>query len=213
MTSILLTGFGPFPGAPFNPTGPLVEVLAARRYPGIGEARLSAHVFTTAYEAVDRDLPPLMASLRPDIVLMFGLAQRSRHLRIEARARNSVTSVVPDARGCVPLSSAITPGAAESLPLSNPAHRLAMAARAAGVPAVVSHDAGRYLCNYLCWRVCETAARDKVPRLFAFVHVPRVARMTSPKGRLPRRPYVFEDLVRAGEAIALAAVRAARAWH
>ena len=28
MTTILVTGFGPFPGAPFNPTAPLVERLA-----------------------------------------------------------------------------------------------------------------------------------------------------------------------------------------
>ena len=26
--TILVTGFGPFPGAPFNPTGPLVKQLA-----------------------------------------------------------------------------------------------------------------------------------------------------------------------------------------
>ncbi len=30
---ILLTGFGPFPGAPFNPTTPLVKRLAALRRP------------------------------------------------------------------------------------------------------------------------------------------------------------------------------------
>ncbi|HZD90599.1 MAG TPA: pyroglutamyl-peptidase I, partial [Pseudolabrys sp.] len=28
MTTILVTGFGPFPGAPFNPTVPLVRRLA-----------------------------------------------------------------------------------------------------------------------------------------------------------------------------------------
>ena len=55
MTStILLTGFGPFPGAPFNPTGPLVRELARRNSPGL---RRAAHVFTTSYQTVDRELP------------------------------------------------------------------------------------------------------------------------------------------------------------
>jgi pyrrolidone-carboxylate peptidase len=30
MTAILVTGFGPFPGAPFNPTAALAQSLARR---------------------------------------------------------------------------------------------------------------------------------------------------------------------------------------
>ncbi len=57
--NVLLTGFGPFPGAPFNPTGPLVRALARRAQPG---ARRSAHVFRTSYATVDRELPQLIAA-------------------------------------------------------------------------------------------------------------------------------------------------------
>ena len=39
--TILLTGFGPFPGAPFNPTGPLVTELARARIQ-VGHSRLVA---------------------------------------------------------------------------------------------------------------------------------------------------------------------------
>ena len=35
--TILVTGFGPFPGAPFNPTGPLVERLARLRRPALAD--------------------------------------------------------------------------------------------------------------------------------------------------------------------------------
>ena len=42
--TILITGFGPFPGAPFNPTGALVELLA-RPPPGMAGMRRVAHVF------------------------------------------------------------------------------------------------------------------------------------------------------------------------
>src|SRR4051812_5161506 len=54
MTTVLLTGFGPFPGAPFNPTGLLSEALACGRPPGMGSVRRVAHVFPTTYDAVDR---------------------------------------------------------------------------------------------------------------------------------------------------------------
>jgi pyroglutamyl-peptidase len=84
---------------------------------------------------------------------------------------------------------------------------MAMAARAMGGPAAVSHDAGRYLCNYLCWRACEAATKETGPRIFSFIHVPRVQ---PPGGWAARTPITFDDLVRAGEAIVLAALKAAR---
>ena len=157
MTTVLLTGFGPFPGAPFNPTGLLVEALACGRPPGIGAVRRVAHVFPTSYEAVDRELPALLARERPDVLLMFGLSWRARMLRIESRARNVLSPVLPDADGQWPKSATIAPDAPAMLPLSATAPRLVAAARGTGMPAALSRDAGSYLCNYLCWRVGEAA--------------------------------------------------------
>ena len=56
-TTILITGFGPFPGAPFNPTTPLVRRLARLRRPGLSDVRLIGHVFDTRYAAVDPSCP------------------------------------------------------------------------------------------------------------------------------------------------------------
>jgi pyroglutamyl-peptidase len=203
MTTVLLTGFG----APFNPTGLLVEALACGRPPGMGSVRRVAHVFPTAYDAVDRELPALLARERPDVLLMFGLSWRARMLRIESRARNVLSPVLPDADGQWPKSATIAPDAPAMLPLSTIAPRLVTAARGAGMPAALSRDAGRYLCNYLCWRAAEAAAL--APRLFAFIHVPRVHPGMPAGFRGP--PFAFEDLVYAGEAITQAALRAARA--
>ena len=205
IATILITGFGPFPGAPFNPTGPLVMELARRRHP-TGVRRL-AHVFPVTYEAIDRELPRLLACERPDALIMFGLAGRTRHVRVETRARNALTRLTPDAGGNVPASIAIVPGAPPTLPLRVPAARLLSAAQAAGVTAALSRDAGRYLCNYLCWRAAE-AARAGGPRLTAFIHVPHVHRGRHRRSR--RRPLTLDDLADAGEAIVRAAIVAAR---
>jgi pyroglutamyl-peptidase len=202
--TILITGFGPFPGAPSNPTEPLVEALARRRHPAFADVRRVAHVFPVSYQAVDRELPALLARERPDILIMFGLATRTKHLRVETRARNALTHLIPDIGGELPVTATIVPGAPATLPLRTPVQRLVLAARAAGVPAAASHDAGRYLCNYLCWRAAE-AARGGAPRLVAFIHVPRIARAA---GWLRRPAVALDDLAQAGEAILRAALAA-----
>src|SRR5450631_3609068 len=94
---ILVTGFGPFPGAPFNPTQPMLARLLRLRRPALADVELSGHIFPVTYTAVDRELPQLLARYRPHALLMFGLASRTRYLRIETRARNAVTTLWPDA--------------------------------------------------------------------------------------------------------------------
>lgn len=205
---VLITGFGPFPGAPFNPTGPLVMALARRRQPA--GVRRVAHIFPVTYEAVDRELPALIARERPDALIMFGLASRTKHVRIETLARNTRTQAVPDAGGHVPRTTMILPEAPAALPLRLPAQRLLRAAQSTGVPATLSRDAGRYLCNYLCWRAGEVAQAPRGPRLVAFVHVPNVRPLPSVTSRSGGPPRTLGDLVTAGEAIIAAALAAAR---
>jgi pyroglutamyl-peptidase len=213
---ILITGFGPFPGAPFNPTEPLVMELARRRHPS--NVRRVAHIFRVTYEAVDRELPALLACERPDALVMFGLAGRTRHVRIETLARNAITRTVPDAGGKLPVTATIVPEGPDALGLRAPTQKLVMAARAAGVPAAPSRDAGRYLCNYLCWRAAEAV---DAPRLVAFIHVPRIFEPNrrrirvgskAPSGRQPLM--TLDDLTEAGEAIVRAAIATLRtpAW-
>jgi pyroglutamyl-peptidase len=200
MPTVLITGFGPFPGAPFNPTGPLVQRLGARRRPALADVIRIVHVFRTSYAAVDAELPGLIARHRPDVLLLFGLAARTPYLRIETRARNAVSAVVPDASGRIVRTTCIRPGGPTTLPGHAPFQRLAQAARAARVPVRLSGNAGSYLCNYLYWCALEHEPHGRSP-LVVFVHVPLVRRPGAGRGKLALR---LDDLVRAGEAIMLA---------
>jgi pyroglutamyl-peptidase len=204
----LLTGFGPFPGAPVNPTGPLVQTLARRRHPAFVGLRRVVHIFRTSYRAVDSELPALLKRTKPDALVMFGLASRSRRLRIETRACNARSLTIPDAEDELPPTSVIEDGGPEWLILPAPAHRFARAVREIGLPAASSRDAGDYLCNYLCWRAGELAQRPGGPSVITFVHVPPVG---PGSGRRTRgASFTMADLVRAGEAVVIAAVEAAR---
>src|SRR5215211_2687798 len=89
---ILVTGFGPFPGAPYNPTQALVARLTRLRRPAFTDVELSSHIFPVTYKAVDRELPLALAEHQPHALLMFGLAGRTKYLRIETRGLNARTS-------------------------------------------------------------------------------------------------------------------------
>jgi pyroglutamyl-peptidase len=206
---VLIGGFGRFPGAPFNPSGLVATALARRRRPALADLRRFAHVFAVRYADVDRELPALIARERPDIVLLFGLASRARHLRIEEIARNRMSVLFPDAGGFRPTRPAIAPGRT-ALQNPRPLARLVEAARDAGVRAAPSRNAGGYLCNYMYWRALESARVPGGPRLVAFVHVPPVKRKPRPALAKRRRGYRLGDLVRASEAILIAMAALAR---
>jgi len=193
---ILVTGFGQFPGAPFNPTIPLVERLIRLRRPAFDDIELSSHIFHVTYATVDRELPQLLAKHRPQALLMFGLADRTSYLRIETRARNAVTTILPDADGTRLGRGSIMDGR-DALMFGPHTAKLLRAALATGIDARASRDAGSYLCNYLGWRAIEATQRDDGPHIAAFVHIPLLARDGAAKpGRIG-----LEDLVDAGEAM------------
>jgi pyroglutamyl-peptidase len=185
----LITGFGRFPGAAFNPSGPIARTLGRIRRPALSGLQLVSHVFPTSYAAVDRDLPLLLKQHRPDIVLMFGLAARSKNMRIEILARNAL-SRFPDAERVSPAARRIVRGAAP-MKARAPIRRMLRAARQSQKTSTLSRNAGGYLCNYLYWRALEAAALPGGPALVAFVHVPSTLRPgTRPSPRHPRRPSV-----------------------
>ncbi|QIG98693.1 MULTISPECIES: pyroglutamyl-peptidase I [unclassified Bradyrhizobium] len=204
---ILLTGFGPFPGAPFNPTMPLVRRLTTLRRPAFDDVALTSHIFDVTYAAVDRELPELIATHRPQALLMFGLAGRTEYLRIESRARNAVTTRFPDA-GRQHARKGSIEGGADAQMFGPHSEKLLRAALATGIDARLSRDAGSYLCNYLSWRAIEAVNGNNGLRLAQFVHVPPLAHdgtATSGKSEI-----TLEQLVDAGEAMLLELVKLTR---
>ena len=166
---LLITGFGPFPGVPRNPTMVLATRLAR-------DLRLKRQGVTTAlrllpteYAAADALIPAMIAELRPRAVLMFGVAAKRRQVCIETRARNRLSILHPDAAGQRPHHPVLAPG--QPLVLKGRARfaPLVNEVRRARLPARISLSAGGYLCNFAYWRML--AACD-VPCVF--IHIPAV---------------------------------------
>src|SRR5437016_8530261 len=138
---ILITGFGPFPGAPYNPTEPLVARLLRLRRPALGDVELSGHIFPVTYRAVDRQLPELIAKRRPQALLMFGLASRTPYVRVETRARNAITTIWPDAEHARLRKGSIA-REASAMRFGPHTAKLLRAALATGIDVRASRNAG-----------------------------------------------------------------------
>lgn len=205
---ILITGFQPFPGAPYNPTEKLVERLLRLRRPAFDSIERIGHIFPVTYSAVDRQLPALIETHRPDALLMFGLASRTPFIRIETRARNTITQIWPDAEHTRVRSRSIVTGSDSTRRFGPHTLRMLRAARLTGVDARASLSAGYYLCNYLSWRAIEATRAEGGPRLASFIHVPLVPR--NPAERHPPGRLTFEHLVDAGEAMLMEMAHLAR---
>jgi pyroglutamyl-peptidase len=204
---VLVPGFGPFPGAPSNPTQQLVARLAHLRRPATAGVRLVTHVLPTSYAAVDQQLPLLIEKYQPDAIVMFGLAGRSKAIRIETLARNRITHIYPDIDRRIPQATSIMPGEGTRRGRA-PFVQFAAAVRASGLPARLSRDTGTYLCNYGYWHALEQRSRASSPRLVVFVHIPnmRRRRRTSARSKSPN----FDQLLRAAQNILIAAAAAAK---
>ena len=188
---ILVTGFGPFPGAPDNPTGPLVRALARKPLPGV---TVKAHVFATRYKTVDRALPRLLKTFKPDALIMFGLAARSRAIRVETLARNRI-SAFPDAAGFTRGPCAIDATSHRTLDVRAPAAQLLHALKQTDLPARLSRNAGDYLCNYTLWHATRAASEPGGLELSAFIHVPGPSLRITPDALLAAGEAIIKTMI------------------
>jgi len=176
---VLLTGFGPFPGAEVNTSAWLVETLAAQTLPAELDCEIHARVLPTEWESVAALAPHLYEELQPHVMIHFGLHARARAFRLERSAHNRAAPRA-DAKGALPGSRVILPQRPDRLDTTLPASRLAAQLKERGLAAVSSRSAGRYLCNFLYYRSLEWAARQPSPSLVLFVHIPHAAAQGGP---------------------------------
>jgi pyroglutamyl-peptidase len=193
---VLITGFGPFPGVPDNPSAWLAESLAARAAP-VFDAEIEARVFPTEW-GVAALTPDLYSALQPSLMIHFGVSQRAETLRLERFAYNRAAPCA-DARGALPPAGLVRAGGRARLGTKLPAARIADRLSAGGLPAVPSGSAGSYVCNYLYYHALDWAEQSDC--LALFVHIP-----------LPRRagPFTESALLSGAEGILRCALEAAR---
>lgn len=197
--NVLVTGFGPFPGAPINPTQALVDRLVHSRRLKRRGLFVRGQVAPTTYDALS-NFPAPIEHFHPAIVLLLGLASRRRALCVEMRAKNHTRFTFPDANGHYPPSPLVMPRFRPIKKTRAAVAPLVTAMNGNGVEARASIDAGGYLCNALYYRSL-LRWRTGEP-LVLFVHVPKPAPTAGrlPSGRNRHRRFSLDAMTHALEA-------------
>ncbi|MFM1816189.1 MAG: hypothetical protein RLZ98_2884 [Pseudomonadota bacterium] len=188
--TILITGFGPFPGVPRNVSGEIALAIGRQAAIHLAAWRTEAAVLETEWGQGLARLRQLLDAHEPDIALHFGVSPFTGGFQIETIAHCSARAV-PDAAGCLPADGAIF-AAGRDLPSSFPASDIVDRLIGEGLPASLSTDAGRYLCNAALHASLADAASCGRPSLRGFVHIPV---------ELTEETLTFDDAVRGGLAI------------
>ncbi len=161
---VLVTGFGPFPGAPTNPTLAVLRLLEDEGVDGVDLAFARLPVTFAGVGPALREA----ARHRPDAMLLLGLATRRAILNVETLARNAAGGTTPDTDGTVPSAPVLVEGAPMTRAATWPAAAVLAALREAGHEATFSDDAGDYVCNAALFH----ALGDRLAPAIGFLHVP-----------------------------------------
>lgn len=169
--TILLTGFGPFPGVAENASAELVERLAdaaAERFP---RRRIVSAVLPTEWVAAPKQIAQLYQRHDPGIALHFGVSERAKGFVIETLARNECR-LTPDAAGALPHMSYVLAKCPRTLDATLPVDDIIRRLRELNIPAEASSDAGRYLCNAVLFHALAQPSSGAAGRAVGFIHMP-----------------------------------------
>lgn len=201
---IYLTGFGPFQGIDENPTADVVDALAGESF---GKLKVVGEVLPTSYE---RGPLAALAGIRehaPKIIVHLGLTLADTVVRVESWAVNEMTARIPDVDGAQPWELPITDEQERQSIYETEvdAEAIVEDLRAAGHPARVSLNAGRFVCNCVYFHTLDFAAGGgtKAPAIFA--HLPALG--LRPFGDLEQPAWDYELLTEAARSLLTAMAR------
>ena len=164
---VLVTGFGPFPGIPHNASTSVA--LAMEDLPATPGVDVATAIIPVVWATARVAARKAAACFQPHAVLHFGVSKRSSGFEIETRAFN-MSGRKEDQAGMVRRAHALVRTGKPVLTPTLPPLDLLRALRKGGIPAALSEDAGRYLCNALFyWSLCDG---ELDARLVSFVHMP-----------------------------------------
>ncbi|PIA37989.1 hypothetical protein AQUCO_02900088v1 [Aquilegia coerulea] len=187
VVTVHVTGFKKFHGVAENPTETIVsnleEFLKKRGLPK-GLILGSCNILETAGQGA---LDPLYQTLESavnkadsessnsgrTIWVHFGVNSGATRFAIEHQAVNEATFRCPDELGWKPQKAPIVPAdgsISRARETSLPVDKMTRALAKMGYDVMTSHDAGRFVCNYVYYHSLRFAEQQGIKSLF--VHVP-----------------------------------------
>lgn len=169
--TILLTGFGSFPGVPVNATEtlvPRVEQAARNMFPThnvIGE------VLPVHWQDAPARLKTHTERGNLAVALHLGVCEGAHGFQLELVGRNRQTPR-EDAAGNMPDTLHVIEAGPDILATTLPVERIAARLLSCGYPCETSENAGGYLCNTLLYHSLTAAWDSPAPYMAGFIHIP-----------------------------------------
>lgn len=199
MKTLLVTAFEPFGPDSVNPTEEALKAL-----PGaLGGAVVEKLLLPVEFERAPGLAEEAFDRISPDAVVLLGQAGGRSAVTPEAEAANLMDARMPDNAGYRPEGVPVVSGGAALLSSTLPNEAVVRAVETLGLRSEISHDAGRYVCNALLYRMLHHVC-GKAP--VGFIHVPFIRSQVEADPSRSGTPFMeLDDILRAVEA-AIAAV-------
>jgi pyroglutamyl-peptidase len=171
MRRILLTGFGPFANVEVNPTGRLMEHIAALAEP-FPNVETHTAVLDVAYLRCEEQFRQAVEAVRPAAVLSFGVYLSADDIRLERIAVNLDDATIADTAGLLRRGQQVVQAGPVGYWSTLPLEAMHQSLQAAGIPAVLSGHAGTYLCNHIFYYGRHWLETQGLHVPMGFIHVP-----------------------------------------
>ncbi len=183
LPTLLFTGFEPFGGDQCNPSGLLARALHGRVL--LGRAVIHSLVLPVSGPPAWAKLSRAIRKIQPHWIIATGVSGREE-ISVESTAWNEANYRLPDNSGRQPRGSlllrrgpaSLATGFSENALLgltSAPFHRSAL-----GLPIRSSTDPGRFVCNYLYYRLLHLTENPThtAHQQSLFLHLPCIPEMS-----------------------------------
>jgi pyroglutamyl-peptidase len=168
----LITGFDSFGGSRFNPSELLIDLLPHEITLRSGKVSVSGTVLPTCCSGAWTKLRRILATRKPDVLLLTGLAQKRRNLSIERFALNIRDYRIPDNEGHIWEGQPIQRTGPAALQTDVPLDRLKAVMSRSGIPTEISNHAGSFVCNEMYYRALLHQQKHNNKMVVLFVHMP-----------------------------------------
>jgi pyroglutamyl-peptidase len=204
MSTVLVTGFGPYGNTPTNPAQLLAEALDGSR---IGGSEVVARIVPCVFfEAIDVAMQAV-GEVQPDLVVMLGEFGGRAMLTVERIAQNLNDASrygLADNAGKAPVNERIAPDGPVAHYATLPIRAMVTAIRAAGIPADISDAPGTLVCNHLMYGVLHEIAERGLPIRAGWIHLPALPSVAALEANLGM-PSMSVETARAGVEAAIQA--------
>jgi pyroglutamyl-peptidase len=165
----LITGFTPFGGETVNPSQLIAQALHGHTIAGhsvVGATLPTefAQSLVVLKELIDRH--------KPALVLAIGQAGGRAEISLERVAINLIDARIVDNAGAQPIDVRIVDNAPNAYFSTLPLKAMLAALQRAGIPAMLSHSAGTFVCNQVFYGLAHALVRSRRRARGGFIHVP-----------------------------------------